>query len=261
MITISGEAISKSPINKSKSKQMYSFSKSRRFPDPFKKEDIQFYNFSFWKGNRSTSMGYGTKYDFTKENKDKCQNFYNLPTDFDTRKPFLPAYTFGMSRSCFDKVYYDSIKMVDKNVPGPGKYNYLKPFGHDSSKFSLSSRAEDKSMRYYSQVPGPGSYKLMTINPKGIYPLSNFRNTTSINFSNNREKRFSYNNLNTSPGPGTYDVKPLIDGKGFNFISKYKSSQSQAMKGKGYDLSSKYTNLKSKFLYLRSWTGVLYYLF
>lgn len=45
-----------------------------------------------------------------------------------------------------------------------------------------------------------------------------------------------------NPGPERYEIKPLIDGKGFNYVSKFKSSTSKSISGKPKDLSSKYTS-------------------
>lgn len=242
-----GDTIAKSPLNNSKSKYLYSFSKAARFTDESKlKTGGDLYNISNWKNDRSTSFGYGGKYDFTKENKDKCQNFYNIAKDFDpTKSTGSPRYTFGMGRSHFEKVYYETNKSIDLNVPGPCKYNYLKPFAQDSLKFSISFRHDSDKLKSSSNYPGPGQYKIVGINEKGVYPSSNFKNTSSIKLSSGNEKRFDYSN-NNSPAPNKYDIKPLIDGKGNHFISNYKSSPSTTIVGRRPDPTSKYTCFKSK---------------
>ena len=137
-------------------------------------------------------MGKGEKYDFTKENKGKNAQFYNFPTDFDPKKPHTPSWTFGISRSYYDKVYYETNKMLDKNVPGPGKYQYLKPIGSESQKFSMLGRRLDKNIDRKSKSPGPGEYPIISINPGGKYPLSAMRNATTIVFGMSKEKRFNY---------------------------------------------------------------------
>lgn len=243
-----GEAIAKSPLNNSKSKYLYSFSKAVRFGDESKqKAGGELYNISTWRNNRSASFGYGGKYDFTKENKDKCQNFYNIAKDFDpTKNTGSPRYTFGMGRSHFEKVYYETNKSIDLNVPGPCKYDYLKPFAQDSLKFSISFRHENKDFGSKSKFPGPGEYKIVGINEKGVFPSSNFKNTASIKLSSGNDKRFDYSSTN-SPGPSKYEIKPLIDGKGFHFDSKFKSSPSSTIVGRRPDPTSKYTCFKSKY--------------
>lgn len=80
--------------------------------------------------------------------------------------------------------------MFDKDVPGPGKYQYLKNFGSDASKFSITGKP-DKTTIQKSNLPGPGHYPIISINPDGKYPVSNFRNTASISF-NTRSERFRY---------------------------------------------------------------------
>lgn len=113
-----------------------------------------------------------------------------MPTDFDVKKPKTPAWSFGISRAYYEKVFCEANKMFDKDVPGPGKYNYLKPFGSESSKYSISSRGNSVSKS--SKVPGPGEYPLISINPTGKYPLSKMKNVTSIVWGISKEKRFNY---------------------------------------------------------------------
>lgn len=241
-----GDAIAKSPLNNSKSKYLFSFNKAPRFSDPSKKIDHQMYNISQWRTNRSTTMGFGTKYDFTKENKDKCQVFYNISKDFNPKTSEAPAYTMGLGRSHFEKCYYETNKMIDKSIPGPAVYSILKPFGHGSPKFSLSFRQEDKGIKAKSKEPGPGEYKIIGINPKGSYPNSNFHNTPGISFGSTTEKRFKYKLGEKNPGPGQYEIKWLIDGKGYNYISKFRSTGSSTIVGRKPDMTSKYTCNKSK---------------
>ena len=141
---------------------------------------------------RSTSLGKGGKYDFTSGNKGKNTQFYNMHSDFDPKNPHTPAWTFGISRDHYEKVYYETNKMLDKNVPGPGKYNYLKPFGSEATKFSMYGKGEGKNLNQTSRVPGPGQYPIVSINPGGKYPLSNMKNATTIVFGQSKEKRFNY---------------------------------------------------------------------
>jgi hypothetical protein len=141
---------------------------------------------------RTTSLGRGDKYDFTRENKGKNAQFYNLGSDFDKKSPHLPAWTFGISRDHYEKVYYETNKMNDKNVPGPGKYDCLKPFGSEAYKFSIRGKTEDKKLSNQSKVPGPGEYPSVSIKPDGRYPLSKFKNTSNIIFGLNKGQRFNY---------------------------------------------------------------------
>jgi hypothetical protein len=142
---------------------------------------------------RATSIGKGNKYDFTREHKDKNVQFYNTGSDFDQNHPHSPKWSFGLGREFFGKVYYETNKMLDKDVPGPGKYNYLKTFGTDASKFSIAGRGEDKGVGRKNQSPGPGQYPLTDqINGDGKYPNSKFKNATKIIFGASKAQRFNY---------------------------------------------------------------------
>ncbi len=102
VIIASGEVISKSPMNNSTSKMMYSFPRTERFA--YQKAPIcdKMYTSPDMKNTRSASFGYGTKYDFTKTK--NSAPYYNLPTDFDIKKPYMSSFTFGISRECYEKV-------------------------------------------------------------------------------------------------------------------------------------------------------------
>jgi hypothetical protein len=116
-----------------------------------------------------------------------------LGSDFDKKAPHLPAWTFGISRAYYEKVYYDTNKMLDKNVPGPGKYNCGRPFGSEAYKFTMRGKSEDKKLSAQSKVPGPGEYPCLALKPDGKYPLSKFKNMTNICFGANKAQRFNYN--------------------------------------------------------------------
>ena len=99
MKVISGEPICNSPLNHSKSKYMYSFSKAQRFPTINSNYGgNNFYNLPSMRMTRSTSIGYGTKYDFTRDAKSKSPVFYNFKSDFDQKNPAGPRYSFGRNR-------------------------------------------------------------------------------------------------------------------------------------------------------------------
>ena len=113
VIVASGEAISKSPINTSKSKMMYSFSKSTRFP----KIDRRGYADALYllpeiKSKRSTTFGLGNKYDFTKSQKGMNTQFYSNGSDFDKEHPHSPCFSFGVGRDKYSTVYYETNKMI-----------------------------------------------------------------------------------------------------------------------------------------------------
>jgi hypothetical protein len=195
------------------------------------------------KMTRTASLGFGNKYDFTKENKGKSQVFYNVAKDFDPKLSGAPAFTFGVARSFYDKVYCEANKMLDKNVPGPGLYTVRKPFGSDTTKISMTGKGKGEINKSKINDPGPGSYKPIGMTVEGKYPTSRMRNTATITFGVNKEKRFRWkSNSEKNPAPNQYNLKWLITGKGFIYSSKFKSSPCSSMQGKGKDLSTKYTN-------------------
>lgn len=189
--------ISRSPINQSTSKQMYSFSRAPRFP-PLKRIGYcdTFYSLPSVTMSRYTSLGKGNKSDFTRTSRGMNPVFYQVKRDFDKDNITGPQYSFGISREKYAKVYYETNKMFDINVPGPGKYNYLKSFGADAPKFSMRERfhTAGKGKRVLYDTPGPGKYPpVIAINEKGHYPISRIQDISTPNFGAYRGKRFNYN--------------------------------------------------------------------
>ena len=142
---------------------------------------------------RSTTLGKGLKLDFTNEGKNKNSQFYNLGSDFDQIHPHSPKYTFGISRSHYDKVYYESGKILDKSIPGPGLYDVLKPFGGEGPKYTMKGKGSEENQKTKKLVvPGPGEYASVSISLSGKYPLSKYKNTCNIIWSFNKSKKLQY---------------------------------------------------------------------
>ena len=209
---ITGEQISSNLLNKSHSKQMYSFPKASRFKLSKTPSSSVFYNIPSSRSSRSTSMGYGTKSDFTKNKNNPNLPFYNIKRLFDYRE--TPLYSFGQIL-----IY----KKKDKG-PGPAKYNIRKNFGSDAPKFSFGKKIKNKKKENF---PGPGSYEnYIKINCKN--PLSKYKNSLINGWS--LSKSYRMNKIdNFIPGPNYYHLGNLINGSGFIFNSKYKSSLGKSM--------------------------------
>jgi hypothetical protein len=84
--------------------------------------------------------------------------------------------------------------VLDKDVPGPGKYDLLSTlgFGQNSLKYSMSK--EGRKKRWKSEIlnyeePGPGQYE-SPYNPKGNYHISTLKNTPNNLWSNSKTDRF-----------------------------------------------------------------------
>ena len=156
--------------NSSPTKFMYSFSRAPRFPNIERRGySDAFYVFPGIGSGRKVGIGYGTKYDFTK-NKVRTE-ITGIKRDFDIgTKPRGVSYSFGESRSKFGKVCTPGNKLIDKIRPKCGGESNM-----------------SKTMRN----PGPGSYDpVVKINAKGKYPISRCPNTSGRNFGIDGIQRF-----------------------------------------------------------------------
>ena len=215
-ITIkSGEAISRSPINNSISKQMYSFSKAPRFTfiDPnipkekrfWKiKENIgktdNYYDIPEFLSKRFTTMGSGKRVDFTLSQKGVNTKYYSNPTDFDPLHPHGPRFSFpkagAVKREKKKKKEGEEDNGKDKDddeVKYPPFYNYLKPFGWDAPKFTMRGRNEPKKEDTKKGKEGEKEEE------KG---------------DDKDEKKKLKNRKFSIPGPGQYPITVHINDKG-----------------------------------------------
>ena len=230
VIVKAGSEICKANTNTSTAKFQYTFSKDIRFHErKFNKEkdgQYQFYVLPSTLSKRFTKFGYGTKSDFTRGDKNYKPTFYNRGTDFDPKNPHGPKYSFANGRDKYGKVYLESTKPFDKNVPGPGKYNILKPFGSDAPKVSFKGKYDKKNNLKNEEEGDKNDSKAKTfstitiqIRPSGKYAVSQIPNVNSLKLDKDKSKRTKFV-ANKNPGPGTYDSKPLI---GRVFPSQYRS--------------------------------------
>lgn len=178
--------------NGSPTKFMWSFSKSPRFP----KQDRRgysdtIYDFPSFGKTRKAGMGYGNKSDFTKSS--FVTELAGEKRDFDPgTKPRGFQFSFGLGRDSFKKAYCPGYKNLDMNVPGPGKYNYLKTTGSDSPAYTLHAICGERGWtNRHMDNPGPGAYApVVKINDKGRYPISRISNVKSFNFGLDHVDRF-----------------------------------------------------------------------
>ena len=242
---LSGQGISNHSLNHSLSKQMYSFPKSPRFRELNKSSSATFfYNIPSKASQRKTFIGYGTKSDFTKIVPLNA-HYYNIVREFDNvDHPYIdfknnPHYSFGLSKEhMLKRVINGKTSEIKLPIPGPGKYNFLKPFGSFSPRFSMGVKLKSREFNGNSNSPGPARYKNnIILNNKGSYFLSNFPNSSL--YSIGKEKRFIVRGKET-PAPNQYKLGYLINGTGNIYNSIYKSSTSKTFGRKyksifGYD--------------------------
>ncbi|KRX08683.1 hypothetical protein PPERSA_07495 [Pseudocohnilembus persalinus] len=179
-----------------------------------------FYNVPDFKSKRGTSLGKGSKYDFTKGDKTKpSPNQYQSYSFIDYNK----SKNKGPSFNSRDKLKFGDFKNKSGTAyqtPGVGSYNIKSPSG--APKFSLGSRTSDPQMlttvRYN---PGPGSHQLESINKSGSYFYRNFKSSGAPRFNPASSTRFKDKN-SFVPGPGQYytNYSNIVQQK----ESKYKSA-------------------------------------
>lgn len=224
VIVKAGKDICNSLTNHSTAKNMYSFSKAARFPEPKKfRPEHDFYELPSQKMSRFTKFGYPKSEGSRLKNKgtEEEENKGKEPEKI-VEKRRGPCYTFSNGREKYGKVYLDTVKMFDKDIPGPGKYNYLKKFGSSAPAYTMRARNEKlgkgKDEKDKKEGEGgeenklPEPYKVVVkITEKGKYPVSQIPNVNSLKFSYplNKAKERQYE-IKANPGPGTYETKPMI---------------------------------------------------
>lgn len=250
VITATGSAISRAALNTSSAKNMYSFSKAPRFPTISRRGfSDSFYDLPSVRMKRTCTFGYGNKSDFTKNKKGYNPKFNDNTSDFGA-KSHGPRYTFSNGREKYGKVYLDTNKPFDRNVPGPGKYSYLKPFGSDAPKYSMKGKYDkelkkekideknnDNNGSNNKAITEP-CVSILAINPRGKYASSKVMNVNSIKMQYDKSRRSEWVTINT-PEPGKYNAINMF---GRIFDSRYLSNEgkSMAMKVKYKDSRSNY---------------------
>ena len=202
-------------LNKSCSKMLFSFSKSPRFPSLKRSSNsYAFYDLPSTRATRATSLGYGSKTDFTLSR--ESPGFPNIKRDFDKGTQLGPSFSFGLSRN---QVYCSTNIPRGRDAPGPGAY--LPKTLSNSPSFSL--RAKVTIPLPNRDTPGPAAYTPhIGLNKDGNYPLSKMINVHGSCFGNGSGNRFKYV-YNDSPGPSAYNVRSNIGGYLYN--SKYENAR------------------------------------
>ena len=181
--------------NNSPTKFMYSFGRAPRFPkiNRVGKSDA-LYVFPQIENNSSpaTAIGFGNRSDFTKRS--LHTEIAGPKRDYDEGgKSHGYAYSFGLARDKFTKAYCPGYKNIDKNVPGPAKYNIIKELGLGVPKYTLhGTKGESNWLTKNVSNPGPGAYgPVVQINKDGRYPISKCANTKGICFGMDKTDRFA----------------------------------------------------------------------
>lgn len=233
---VTGQLVNTNLQNNSSSKQMYSFPRAERFfqLSSNSSRNSKFYNIPSSLSHRSTSFGYGNKYDITTlgNNQERLKikaPYYIISRSKVSSVPNSPKYSFGLSRDKFTKCLVDGqVSLPTFTSPGPAVYNTREVVGSNTPKYSFREKIRYKGKGYRLNVPGPGRYSAINMNKDGKYPISKFRNTEQACWSLNKAERFK-EKTKTTPGPGKYDVNGLINGKGSVYNSKFRSGTARSM--------------------------------
>ncbi|CAD8121557.1 unnamed protein product [Paramecium sonneborni] len=221
------KSVKQNPLNNSKSKQLYSFTKSPRF-NYKEKEDNQssFYTIKtdILQSNKGVSFGSGTKVDFSKlgtktpgpghyqfQQQKTCEivklkkhtmGAGRLQTKLKTEVPPVGIYEVSQSMVQINKAPHFGLKLLPKNEtcsPGPGKYDIQIK---EHSKSFVAGFGSGRAGHSIDETPGPQEYSPRNqMAPK--YSNSNWSNCQMTKFS--KMQRFGSNETIT-PGPGKYQI-------------------------------------------------------
>jgi len=213
--------ICNSPLNASKAKMLYTFSKSSKEIYVKKSQcDKAFYDLPEVRATRTAGFGYGTKLDFTKSSINNPP-----PTAYAPKSEFEPSkkkgFSFGLSREAMSAT--GSQFVGEKKSPGPAAYD-VRETNKSKISYSFRPRTTIEALVSPKYVPGPGTYPVPeTINTRGNYHNSKFADSGATLFSPPRSKRFA-ELKSGNPGPGTYDNPATINPNGSYYVSKFRSS-------------------------------------
>jgi hypothetical protein len=199
MLASTPNQILMSPTNNSTAKAQYSFPKASRFPMS-KPSTHNFYNIPDSFSKRTTSFGYGQKYDFT-SGVEKTPDPGAYRTEHDILNK-AKAFSFGISRDeC--KKFIESHPKADPSIPGPGAYAFSPKFGREGRNITISGKKMES--KQLDPSPGPGTYNQSIEKRKGEYFLSTCRSAQSLKISSS-SPRFLKESGAQSPAPGAYET-------------------------------------------------------
>lgn len=142
------------------------------------------------------------------------------------KNPSNKAFSFGIAREAYSKVYLKGHKGPDtaRDIPGPGTYNtsLYQSMGKSGMSYTLRPRTGNVGIFVSSRgIPGPGSYETKSaLSSKGTHFLSKFKSSGAPSFNPPGSKRFRDNIDKNLPGPAEYNPKIAISNTGGQYLSK-----------------------------------------
>ena len=216
-----------------------------------------FYDLQDTKTKRATGLGYGRRFDSLLNQatlNSPSPNRYTLDSGF-TKDTKSRAFSFGLSRDHFKKVYIKENQQVDTCVPGPGRYDHTASMKlMQGVMYSLRPKTtKDSSFQNFTKnYPGPGTYEMNATEDKnGFCFISKYKSSTGTKINSitpgnhNASQRIDVNLMRRSmqvPGPGNYDdhEKLKMDARGSYQFSKWRGSGAPV-----FSRSQRNTNLET----------------
>lgn len=216
-----------------------------------------FYNIADTKTKRATGLGYGRRFDSllnVATLNSPSPNRYTLDSQF-IKDQKTRAFSFGLSRDHFKKVFIKENLLPDSSVPGPGQYDHSVTLAQMKGiQYTLRPKtSKDSSFQNHTRgFPGPGTYEMSATEDKnGFCYVSKFKSSTGTKFNmispgnHTASQRIDVNLMRRSlqvPGPGNYDnhEKLKMDPRGSYQFSKWRSSGAPI-----FSRSNRNTNLET----------------
>eukprot|EP00347_Sterkiella_histriomuscorum_P001355 403372352 len=211
----------KNPLNLSKSKMMFSFSKAQRFNDSKSINPNVSYHIRGKYDNLRRESGSGRAFGSTDRfryyprNDQESGQVTPSPAKYEQKGFFSPksqskAFSFGLSKEQMKKVHLQIIeKQAAEKLPGPGNYEPISTFGKVGPKFSMSPKSALKD----SALPGPGFYNQPDLVGKesSVKMTSNIKSPRSTKFPQAQDRFIVPTQHLPQCGPGSYNPKDRLN--------------------------------------------------
>ena len=153
---------------------------------------------SFGRGEKTSLLNLSTRprFPIAEAPPPGCYN----PTESIKKITANRAYSFGISREAYKKVFLKHHPTLDASIPGPGTYTSNEHIGKGGMKCSLKAKAKNLSqapsticLGFVETIltPGPCAYETIpSINPTGKFFYSKYKNSLARRFNPPQSKRF-----------------------------------------------------------------------